>query len=182
MAVGDPDRPDVDPRLARAPSRRHVEVFFFYCFGDPRDLHSFPTRRSSDLTRPAPSRPAATSSARSATRSTPGRWSTPACSSSPSPPSCSPRAARRHSWRSSATAPRPRARSEEHTSELQSQSNLVCRLLLEKKKMWGMNLTGIPFATDINGFWIMLGVQLGLGLLLLLGLRWRKLLSDRCRC
>src|SRR5256886_9678415 len=28
----------------------------------------------------------------------------------------------------------PNARSEEHTSELQSQSNLVCRLLLEKKK------------------------------------------------
>src|SRR5688572_31047133 len=28
----------------------------------------------------------------------------------------------------------PVARSEEHTSELQSQSNLVCRLLLEKKK------------------------------------------------
>src|SRR2546430_3727722 len=27
-----------------------------------------------------------------------------------------------------------RERSEEHTSELQSQSNLVCRLLLEKKK------------------------------------------------
>src|SRR2546430_8966790 len=27
-----------------------------------------------------------------------------------------------------------RGRSEEHTSELQSQSNLVCRLLLEKKK------------------------------------------------
>src|SRR5256886_13526133 len=32
-------------------------------------------------------------------------------------------------------APRTRTRrSEEHTSELQSQSNLVCRLLLEKKK------------------------------------------------
>src|SRR6516165_1071509 len=31
-----------------------------------------------------------------------------------------------HIWR--------RKRSEEHTSELQSQSNLVCRLLLEKKK------------------------------------------------
>src|SRR2546430_8536742 len=29
-----------------------------------------------------------------------------------------------------------RVRSEEHTSELQSQSNLVCRLLLEKKKQW----------------------------------------------
>src|SRR2546427_5555959 len=31
-------------------------------------------------------------------------------------------------------AARHRWRSEEHTSELQSQSNLVCRLLLEKKK------------------------------------------------
>src|SRR2546430_11231252 len=29
---------------------------------------------------------------------------------------------------------RRKERSEEHTSELQSQSNLVCRLLLEKKK------------------------------------------------
>src|SRR5260221_8035471 len=28
----------------------------------------------------------------------------------------------------------PRSRSEEHTSELQSHSDLVCRLLLEKKK------------------------------------------------
>src|SRR2546427_4445340 len=33
-----------------------------------------------------------------------------------------------------ATAAQLAARSEEHTSELQSQSNLVCRLLLEKKK------------------------------------------------
>src|SRR2546430_7086984 len=32
-------------------------------------------------------------------------------------------------------AHRPERRSEEHTSELQSQSNLVCRLLLEKKKV-----------------------------------------------
>src|SRR2546430_15797246 len=37
---------------------------------------------------------------------------------------------RRHS-----TGLRPERRSEEHTSELQSQSNLVCRLLLEKKKV-----------------------------------------------
>src|SRR2546427_5914513 len=29
-------------------------------------------------------------------------------------------------------------RSEEHTSELQSQSNLVCRLLLEKKNLRGL--------------------------------------------
>src|SRR2546430_5745813 len=35
-------------------------------------------------------------------------------------------------------------RSEEHTSELQSQSNLVCRLLLEKKKIISdMRLRGI---------------------------------------
>src|SRR5688572_31647589 len=33
-----------------------------------------------------------------------------------------------------AQGPQLRPRSEEHTSELQSQSNLVCRLLLEKKK------------------------------------------------
>src|SRR5256885_5203741 len=33
-----------------------------------------------------------------------------------------------------AAAPAPRRRSEEHTSELQSPCNLVCRLLLEKKK------------------------------------------------
>src|SRR2546427_9552219 len=33
------------------------------------------------------------------------------------------------------------ARSEEHTSELQSQSNLVCRLLLEKKKLWFLTPT-----------------------------------------
>src|SRR2546427_7805855 len=34
----------------------------------------------------------------------------------------------------SQTQPRGQTRSEEHTSELQSQSNIVCRLLLEKKK------------------------------------------------
>src|SRR5256886_7339138 len=36
------------------------------------------------------------------------------------------------------------ARSEEHTSELQSQSNLVCRLLLEKKKK--------PHTDDVDAF------------------------------
>src|SRR2546430_5565465 len=40
---------------------------------------------------------------------------------------------RRHSQRTT--------RSEEHTSELQSQSNLVCRLLLEKKKYQRNRLT-----------------------------------------
>src|SRR2546430_5153685 len=37
-------------------------------------------------------------------------------------------------------------RSEEHTSELQSQSNLVCRLLLEKKKNPN---AGTPLSTDV---------------------------------
>src|SRR2546430_11467453 len=36
------------------------------------------------------------------------------------------------------------ARSEEHTSELQSQSNLVCRLLLEKKKKHTNTLPALP--------------------------------------
>src|SRR5260221_9838226 len=39
----------------------------------------------------------------------------------------------------------PGDRSEEHTSELQSHSDLVCRLLLEKKKKKNMNITN-----DIN--------------------------------
>src|SRR5688572_32421653 len=45
------------------------------------------------------------------------------------------RIGKRYGWRVSpeAVLPLP-GRSEEHTSELQSQSNLVCRLLLEKKK------------------------------------------------
>src|SRR6266567_6005137 len=37
-----------------------------------------------------------------------------------------------------------RLRSEEHTSELQSQSNLVCRLLLEKKNKINRNMIGSP--------------------------------------
>src|SRR2546427_7121475 len=40
----------------------------------------------------------------------------------------------RHPARPAVRANRDLHRSEEHTSELQSQSNLVCRLLLEKKK------------------------------------------------
>src|SRR5436190_10059823 len=43
-----------------------------------------------------------------------------------------------------AAALRRRARSEEHTSELQSHSDLVCRLLLEKKK------ANVKFKNAIN--------------------------------
>src|SRR2546427_7219812 len=47
------------------------------------------------------------------------------------------------------------SRSEEHTSELQSQSNLVCRLLLEKKKRpapgWHVDvLAGSKFTGKAN--------------------------------
>src|SRR2546427_1072679 len=41
-----------------------------------------------------------------------------------------------------------RCRSEEHTSELQSQSNLVCRLLLEKKKKRTPTDTDIAIHAD----------------------------------
>src|SRR2546430_12693420 len=54
------------------------------------------------------------------------RSPTASCSSPRIPRPCSTR-----SRRSTTGSP---SRSEEHTSELQSQSNLVCRLLLEKKK------------------------------------------------
>src|SRR5256885_6388972 len=40
-------------------------------------------------------------------------------------------------------ARQPEVRSEEHTSELQSPCNLVCRLLLEKKKKY--------YDTNVNG-------------------------------
>src|SRR2546430_4263574 len=39
-------------------------------------------------------------------------------------------------------------RSEEHTSELQSQSNLVCRLLLEKKKRMRTSEAGSAYAAS----------------------------------
>src|SRR2546430_9854200 len=42
-------------------------------------------------------------------------------------------------------------RSEEHTSELQSQSNLVCRLLLEKKKTKLLMRLGIRHALLVIG-------------------------------
>src|SRR5688500_19994712 len=76
----------------------------------PRDLHSFPTRRSSDLH--APERHGRNDRSRPSLRQRPNRCN-------------------------------QRRRSEEHTSELQSPCNLVCRLLLEKKKkQWYINEDG----------------------------------------
>src|SRR5690606_41356425 len=97
--------------------------------GDSPCSHSFPTRRSSDLTHPGPCWRAVS-------------WRQTAATSVPAHHGC---------WRASRQGcrcpaggrgrrPGRRAssrscrRSEEHTSELQSRENLVCRLLLEKKK------------------------------------------------
>src|SRR2546427_9448649 len=54
------------------------------------------------------------------------------------------------SWKPNicATASARRSRSEEHTSELQSQSNLVCRLLLEKKKKKSLCLNSLELYVD----------------------------------
>src|SRR5256886_3659349 len=53
-------------------------------------------------------------------------------------------------------------RSEEHTSELQSQSNLVCRLLLEKKKTASNTRCGPPLQKGFRlardgGTWLLRG-------------------------
>src|SRR2546426_8443883 len=47
-------------------------------------------------------------------------------------------------------SPRGDVRSEEHTSELQSPCNLVCRLLLEKKKTDRMELTSRSINTKTS--------------------------------
>src|SRR5205807_8008645 len=102
--------------LAATPST--LSSFFFHSYGPHPDLHSFPTRRSSDLT--VETRPGS------------ARRGDISCLGVGAPDG-------------GTQAPRPRRdgvprrlgrgrRSEEHTSELQSPCNLVCRLLLEKKK------------------------------------------------
>src|SRR5207248_9168070 len=93
---------------------RHSQSFFVHCAGHLGYLHSFPTRRSSDLGHqlrrgrgvlgPGHDRlHAAADEAPGLQRAGAARW---------------------------------RPRSEEHTSELQSPYDLVCRLLLEKKKVF----------------------------------------------
>src|SRR5690606_41780565 len=85
-------------------------------------LHSFPTRRSSDL---HPGRLRAPARGTAALRTAPSLHSRQGTGSPR--PECS------SGHGSCALGSSPR-RSEEHTSELQSRENLVCRLLLEKKK------------------------------------------------
>src|SRR3989454_2486512 len=49
--------------------------------------------------------------------------------------------------------PGAKVRSEEHTSELQSPCNLVCRLLLEKKKTLQSHLTQPPILISSSVNW-----------------------------
>src|SRR5439155_27285129 len=102
-------------------------IFFFYCYAVLRHLHSFPTRRSSDLSTYAcssfgksPTHHTATGMSGMSNALTSGGMcgtrSPPATIATSSQQTCF------------------SARSEEHTSELQSRGHLVCRLLLEKKK------------------------------------------------
>src|SRR5438093_12194170 len=97
-----------------------LDFVFFSRYSTHQDLHSFPTRRSSDLARSE-------------------------CPIGRVGPNLSSRCQRANTARivrsvtAHATSARYmprwwRGRSEEHTSELQSLTNLVCRLLLEKKK------------------------------------------------
>src|SRR5262249_61909866 len=106
------------------PSRCSILAFFFSPYGHHRDLHSFPTRRSSDL----PSKKSYSSTIR-CPMTCPTIWH---CAIKPRRlplPS-----ARNTLCATSRRSLNPTFRSEEHTSELQSLTNLVCRLLLEKKK------------------------------------------------
>src|SRR5205085_2962922 len=108
-------------------SERPTHTFSVQRCGDPRGLHSFPTRRSSDLAGAAydagerifvdmdrKTRLLAEHDVETANQRT---------------------TARHHDPPVHDVARQLGRRSEEHTSELQSQSNLVCRLLLEKKKI-----------------------------------------------
>src|SRR5215471_20893183 len=49
-------------------------------------------------------------------------------------------------------------RSEEHTSELQSRRDLVCRLLLEKKKKYNKRMAAEPLCLSVLGSGTLLGV------------------------
>src|SRR5439155_7074465 len=104
----------------------HIHIFFFQCYGHPRALHSFPTRRSSDLQEGGlyvltmhpfytghRSRALWLDKLIAYMKSKPGVW---------------------FATHEDVAKYVKTTRSEEHTSELQSRGHLVCRLLLEKKK------------------------------------------------
>src|SRR5690242_21455083 len=109
-----------------------LSAFFLLCYGDHRDLHSFPTRRSSDLLDSVDGAGNGDQTVRPASQKSPSERGS--AEGEPAEPPVTSVADER---------PDPEAgqreasgighyRSEEHTSELQSHVNLVCRLLLEK--------------------------------------------------
>src|SRR5690606_41155063 len=102
-------------RSIRLPSSVTVSCFA-YCAGDHPDLHSFPTRRSSDLAVADLGSERPHHLLRLAHAVT-GRSHGPL----------------HHRAGQDEQTFIEFGRSEEHTSELQSRENLVCRLLLEKK-------------------------------------------------
>src|SRR5690606_40766849 len=79
------------------------------------------------------SRPAATASAKIASAK-PCQLVWPAATRCQVPPTAASSSARRSATAVTSAISAAGVRSEEHTSELQSRENLVCRLLLEKKK------------------------------------------------
>src|SRR5947209_12944597 len=83
------------------------------CYCHLRDLHSFPTRRSSDLPKNIRNLPAVVQEG-DVVRPAADNWLTRAIRTL-------------FGWKP--------GRSEEHTSELQSRQYLLCRLLLEKKNI-----------------------------------------------
>src|SRR5437867_2899112 len=108
---------DLAPCIVGTSLQFRYPSFFFSWDGDHRALHSFPTRRSSDLQSTIVTGRNAGSGKGEAGSAT---AASPPASRSSLPARQPPRSGRR--------------RSEEHTSELQSPYDLVCRLLLEKKK------------------------------------------------
>src|SRR5439155_27138175 len=113
-----------------APPVLTLNLFSFGSDCDHRDLHSFPTRRSSDLP--------------------PGTTTRGACVPAALPENGSSAMLRARLMATPsqrwclAQTPVIRRRSEEHTSELQSRGHLVCRLLLEKKKPRAIGARPLP--------------------------------------
>src|SRR5262249_61532580 len=100
----------------------HTHVHYLYqCPLHPRDPHPFPTRRSSDLDRGQAGEDEEGRERRQQRDGDRHRPEKASCTLAP--------------WACRHPSVQEAFRSEEHTSELQSLTNLVCRLLLENKKV-----------------------------------------------
>src|SRR2546430_9977185 len=108
----------------------HLLFFFFFNDTATTEIYTLSLHDALPISITSPSRPGR---ARTISASASPRWPAESARASPSP---SPGAIR---WRS-----------EEHTSELQSQSNLVCRLLLEKKKKQTQRAISLATTYDMS--------------------------------